>query len=336
MGIQFVMIKIIINEKSVDHLIIVEPLKFNQMKNNQHKTLDDIVFENRNKSYGAYYNRQTANRGLLKSLGIGILIIGIFALMLSFIKKEETEDSIWNNGEHTLIDFSTEDNKVIEVELSEKIPSKPKLKKSENLDTEFVPTPSVNTNTETPIKNNSELGQATSLDGDDTEGDDSLVQNNNVSVQGTPDGLSNVNVGTPLPEAPKKTEYFARDVTKMAIFPGCEKFENDKNKAQLCIAEKLQNELSTQLDGFKQKAERFQIREAKARLQFIVNKKGEIVDIQAMRGGNAELNKESKEALERIARKMVQQKRHIQPAKFSDGTPVNIVLAIPIQFNLEN
>src|SRR5690606_664212 len=61
------------------------------MGKQRHNSLDDIVFENKNKAYGAYYNRITAGFDLMRSLFITIFGIGILTLVLSFTTKEEEE-----------------------------------------------------------------------------------------------------------------------------------------------------------------------------------------------------------------------------------------------------
>jgi periplasmic protein TonB len=58
------------------------------MTNNEllHASLLDIVFDNRNKEYGAYALRKEYNQRLLVSLGVGISLI-LFVVLMNVLKK---------------------------------------------------------------------------------------------------------------------------------------------------------------------------------------------------------------------------------------------------------
>lgn len=295
------------------------------MKTNQHNSLDDIVFENKNKAYGAYYNRVTAGFDLMKSLLLVVSGIGIFALILSFtIEKKVT------NPDYTekIVPFKP---LVLPPEIEKPVkPEKPAVSTKTVADdkTDLVPTPASNPEVQTEMRDNEDL--STVISGD--ENIDGEVNTGILTPQGNENGTDN-GTETASTEAPENTNrtMLPRDVTQMAIFPGCERHADDKMKLQTCLSEKLQAELSTYM-SFDEIAQKQGINEASARVQFVIDKSGKIVDVKTLSGGNAELSNESKQALERISKKLIQKGKYIQPAKFNDGTPVNLIFTIPVRF----
>ncbi|MDR3272580.1 MAG: TonB family protein [Flavobacteriaceae bacterium] len=99
------------------------------MAENQYKTLDDIVFENRNKTYGAYRLRNNQDGYLLKAFIIGTIIFlaAVFSMFL-YNKWESSK----GNGDYAinvdLTDLNTnrpkEEEKPQEIKEPEKIPPK--------------------------------------------------------------------------------------------------------------------------------------------------------------------------------------------------------------------
>ena len=109
--------------------------------------------------------------------------------------------------------------------------------------------------------------------------------------------------------------------------------EEIKFYKELILLESLINHNQTiQLNDFQETADRQGFHEAVAKVQFIIDKSGKIVEIKTLKGGNASLSKESRDALERISKRMIQKGKLIQPAKFNDGTPVNMMFTIPVKF----
>jgi len=57
------------------------------------KTLDEIVFENRNKEYGSYILRKKYGNFLITSMTIGIFLLGIliaFPVIANYLRKDKT------------------------------------------------------------------------------------------------------------------------------------------------------------------------------------------------------------------------------------------------------
>lgn len=299
------------------------------MRTKQYTSLDDIVFENKNKAYGAYYNRITAGFDLMKSLFITIFGIGVLALILSFTINENKDTVIDDKGVIVTIDpnvgkLPPEDDKPVEKENSVT-----KIKTVVDNKTDITPTPTKNPENETEMRDHDEL--STVVSGDvESDGDTNIGIKTPDNGNGTgPDGNDS---GATEIEQPERTIYFVRDVTHMAVFPGCERFTGNKENLQKCLSEQLQKELVGQLSDFESTAHRQGIDEAVAKVQFIIDKSGKIVEIKPLNGGNAELSKDARNALERISKRMVQKGKYIQPAKFNDGTPVNLMFTIPVKF----
>jgi protein TonB len=79
----------------------------------------DIVFDNRNKEYGAYALRRGYNKRMLISLSAGLFLILLFILFTSFRQKDENISKQPIDHPHTVV-----------VEIKPPLPDKPEIKKS--------------------------------------------------------------------------------------------------------------------------------------------------------------------------------------------------------------
>lgn len=293
------------------------------MRATHHHSLDDIVFENKNKAYGAYYNRITAGIDLMKSLFITIFGIGVLAFILSFtIKVDEGVNKLPHDVIVDLTDLPTmpKNEKPIEKSIT------PKIKTVVDDKTDIIPNPTKDPETQTQMRDNDELSTVVAGDIEsDGDADTGIQISDNGNGSSETDSETNV-------EATEKTTYYVRDVANMAIFPGCEKFAGNNDKLQKCLSDQLNKELSGQLTEFEVIANRQGIDQAVAKLQFIIDKSGRIIEIKTLNGGNKELSLESRDALEKISKRMVQKGKYIKPASFKDGTPVNLIFTIPVKF----
>jgi len=295
------------------------------MKTKRHNSLNEIVFENKNKAYGAYHNRITAGFDLMKSLFITIFAIGILAIVLSFTIKNEEPEIIEDEGVTVIIDptVTNPPEKEKPAVVKQKPEVKPKTIQSDK--TNQLPAPKANPPVQTEVLDHDDLSTPVSPEGN-PEGTDVTMTPNHNENSTTENGNAEENTeGT-------RTVYKVREVTQMAVFPGCEKFTGNNGKLQNCLAEQLQKELSSQLSDFEVVANRQGIHEAVAKVQFIIDKSGKIIEIKTLNGGNKELSEDSREALERISKRMIQKGKYIEPAKFKDGTPVNLMFTIPVKF----
>ncbi len=311
------------------------------------KAFLDILFENRNKEYGAYQLRQVVSHDLMKSLFVGI---GIVALI--------TGGTIYANNRTMNNDITKGDDGVIacpvfipeippEKKKEEVIPPKedtPKEEKTIQAKTDqakhIIPTPKENPEIEETIKSVKEL-EKVDLGTENREGIASTGQVGGGEVSDTGNKVGQAN--TKVPEGPKEVKLVinsnatitAKNAAIMAIYPGCES-ESKKGNAALtkCMSDKISKELGGELSDFAETASRNNIGSAVAKMQFIVNKNGEISQVKPLSGSNQDLGKEAKSALERINKQILRRGKKITPAKLEDGSEANLIFSIPVKFQL--
>lgn len=308
-----------------------------KMSKIRHLSWDDYLFQNRHKAYGAYALRMGEGWNLLKSLLIGVSIIGILVIIFSFTSHEEEATTI-------TCEFGVDVNlKVIDDQPPREKPVLPEAKKvippaktDEKLDSDIMPEPTVNPAVETPINKNDNIGKTEVDDGEETSEGMGASQVGNTTegnaTSGTDEGTAPV-----VPETPAQPEkiFQPRDVSKMAIFPGCEKATKSKESLQTCMAKQLNRELGTQMDNFAAIADRYNIDMATTKLQFIVDSKGKIVQVKTIGGNNQHFSREAQEAMNRIANRLIQKGKYIQPAEMSDGSKVNMSFTLPVQYMVQ-
>lgn len=309
------------------------------MSRNRHLSWDDYLFQNRHKAYGAYVLRTGEGQNLLKSLLIGVSFIGILVLVFSFTTKNTIEET-------PIIgcDFGVDIDLTKIPEQPERVkpvlPVAPKVippaKTTENLDSDVMPNPTSQPEVETPLNKNENIGKTHVEDeGDTTEGMGASQVGN--TDEGKGQGNVDDGKGSEVPATPTipKKIYQPRDVAKMAVFPGCEKAGKSKEDFQNCLSKQLNRELGSQLNNFHTIADRYNIDKANTKLQFIVDTQGKIVQIKALGGNSPQFTEEAQAALKRIAEKMAQRGKFIQPAEMNDGTKVNMSFSVPVQFMVQ-
>lgn len=125
--------------------------------------------------------------------------------------------------------------------------------------------------------------------------------------------------------------FTARQVSEMAIFPGCEHLSNkDKTALQKCFQQNITNLLIDKLADFSDKMDELKISTATTKLQFVVSNNGKLTEIQSM-GGTPELAVASENALKQIADEIPP----IRPALLEDGSPVNLIFQLPVKFVMQ-
>lgn len=107
-------------------------------------------------------------------------------------------------------------------------------------------------------------------------------------------------------------------VDQMAIYPGCERHKGDKRALMNCFSKKLSSDMISYLDTEYPDVEKETLR---VQLEFVVNTKGEIVEINPAHG-DKEFKPQAKEALEKVASKLKRKNRKIIPAKMDTGEDV--------------
>ena len=311
----------------------------------ENKSLLDILFEHRNKAYGAYELRLSENRTLLKALftGLGIVTLGMGGFVYS--NKMDKIDYSENKKGGVIIDVidlpPIEEDKVVEPP-KEEIPT---AIKREQLDTKqvkfIVPEP-----TATPTK------EETVASVEDTEKADLGAENREGTIESTgqigggdvsegdknvtgPQNNKAVEKGPETKAAEPRKAISASKAKVMAIFPGCEKEAKNGNAALTkCMSDKLSNELSYNLDNYAEIAQQENKTSAVAKMQFIVNRNGEITQVNSANGSDVTLGKEAKKALEKINKDLARKGKKIKPAKYDDGTDADLIFSIPVRFQL--
>lgn len=316
------------------------------MKKQFYPTLEELLFENRNKAYGAYILRNTGDQTLLKSLFISssallILVAGIYLINKNSdeINFKTTEDKIVNID---VVDFPPE-KKIEEVKPPEEV--QPKQEKRLQLDTEqakhILPDPKKEVIEQATIQNINDLKEK-DLGYEDREGSQkstNQVGGGEVNETGKTDvtGAQNVKTipeGKPIDTKPERIR--ATQAKVMAVYPGCEKEISKGNDALTkCMSDRLSRDLSDELQNFGSIAERQNIQKAMAKMQFVVNTNGEITSIKPLSGSQKELSVESQKALERINQRMVRRGKTIQAAQSQNGQNANLIFSIPVNFQLQ-
>lgn len=273
---------------------------------NYNPSLDEIVFEHRNKEYGAYDLRSSYRRILTRSMIIGTLIFCIAAItpfvvmkIKQLAAKEKTE------VDANLIEILPEEQVKEEIVEKEETPPPPPPKVEEKIEIlqNVVPEPVKAPKVETPPPPISEQLKTTT----------GLVNQ---------EGVKQTTYAPPPPvaappkaaavesesKAPSTTEVY-ESVDQEAEFPGS--LNSFRNK----IAENFDNSAMEGGEGT-----------LKTTVTFIVERDGSISDVKAS-GSNSDFNNEAVRTVKSIKTKWV-------PAKIN-GQPVRQRFRLPLIMNFE-
>ncbi len=270
---------------------------------NYNPSLDEIVFEHRNKEYGAYDLRSSYRRILTRSMIIGTLIFCIAAItpfvvmkIKQLAAKEKTE------VDANLIEILPEEQVKEEIVEKEETPPPPPPKVEEKIEIlqNVVPEPVKAPKVETPPPPISEQLKTTT----------GLINQEGVKqtahipppVQAPPKAAAVES------KAPSTTEVY-ESVDQEAEFPGS--LNSFRNK----IAENFDNSAMEGGEGT-----------LKATVTFIVERDGSISDVKAT-GSNSDFNSEAVRTVKSIRTKWV-------PAKIN-GQPVRQRFRMPLAMNFE-
>jgi len=310
----------------------------------ENKKLLDILFENRNKAYGAYELRTTENNTLLKALcaGIGIVALGMGGFVYSNKTNNNViygDDSIYDSI--TLVNITPINDDIVEPPKEEEITIEIKREQLDTKQVKFiVPTPTESPKIEETVASVKETEKA-DLGAENREG---IVESTNQIGGGdVSEGKTNVSgnqntntipAGNETKKAVEPRKAIPASKAKvMAIFPGCEKEAKKGNEALTkCMSDKLSNELAYNLEDYNAIAERENVKTAAAKMQFIVSKNGEITEVKSANGSDATLGKEAKKALDKINRDLKRKGKLITPAQYEDGTNADLIFSIPVRF----
>jgi protein TonB len=270
---------------------------------NYNPSLDEIVFEHRNKEYGAYDLRSSYRRILTRSMIIGTLIFCIAAItpfvvmkIKQLAAKEKTE------VDANLIEILPEEQVKEEIVEKEETPPPPPPKVEEKIEIiqNVVPEPVKAPKLETPPPPISEQLKTTT----------GLINQEGVKqtahipppVQAPPKAAAVES------KAPSTTEVY-ESVDQEAEFPGS--LNSFRNK----IGENFDNSAMEGGEGT-----------LKTTVTFIVERDGSISDVKAT-GSNSDFNSEAVRTVKSIRTKWV-------PAKIN-GQPVRQRFRLPLTMNFE-
>lgn len=275
------------------------------MKNlfkNQEFQLDEILFQGRNKEYGAYVLRHEADQILTKSMFIGIGLFAAVALtpfaINSFMKTDKVETST-PSGPHILDNVDTPE--VPEVAPPVVIP--PKQVETFN---SIVPTPKANVKKETPAATIDKYDKAVAGT-QDIEGEKPTTSYQEPAATG-PVQTEPVTIPAPEPKV-ENPNAIAETVDVEAAFTGG--INSFRNKV-------ISNFDTSSFDGSGETL--------KTTVTFIVERDGTISNIKA-NGPDASFNRETERTIKSVKGKWV-------PAKVK-GQPVRSYFKFPVSMMFE-
>jgi len=310
------------------------------------KSLDEIVFENRNKEYGAYDLRMSEKQTLLRALLRGgfivlLMVIGVWLSVSDLVKGDSNEDISVDvelaNIEIPDIPEEEEEPEVVEPEPEEPEPQQNHYQEETAQEKFVMPEPKPEPKVQETVPPAEDL-KGKDLSFEKREGKESTGQTGGGPVNLNPEAPKNTTQAPKndsdnnKPSAPATVT--ARSAKIMAVYPGCEKeAAKGKDQAVECMSKRLQNDLTDELSDFADIAERDGITSAVAKLNFQIDTQGRIVKISPQ--GDAKLGPEAKKALERITQKQQRRGKTIKPAESEDGRPAVLQFNIPVRFQMQ-
>ncbi|HEX6915006.1 MAG TPA: TonB family protein [Chitinophagaceae bacterium] len=259
-----------------------------------HSDMLDIVFENRNKAYGAYALRRNYNQRLFQALGATTLLVAGFAI-LQFVHPEPKQLSGGIDlGDFKLRTVVIENDKPI---VQPKPIEKPEEKK---IRTETNAPPVITKTEETTVAEQAVLDRS-NIGTTRSEGEDAPE----ASTGGAGNPPANTGTGNAIP-APAPVVGETGPLTHAAVMPAF-----NGNLIQYLLRNIRQpNDLD--------EGERIVVR-----VRFVVNADGEISNAEVIQSGRTDLDQE----VLRVVKKMPRWKPGVQ-----DGVNVPVYFNLPVTF----
>ncbi|MDO5615386.1 MAG: energy transducer TonB, partial [Cruoricaptor ignavus] len=262
--------------------------------------LDELLFENRNKSYGAYTLRQESDRILTKSMFIGVAFFATVAAIPFVVASLNTQDkkiAIPNSDKHILTEVNIAD--VVEPVKPIVVPPKEEVRTFNSV----VPTPTKNPVVEQPVAKISDFENAVA----GFENKDGVAPIHTIALPNTP-------VAMPTEILPEKTISVPDNTPKTVV---------DIEAAFAGGIDNFRNRVLSNFDasGFEGAGEVL-----KTTITFVVEKDGTISNIIA-NGSDKNFNREAEKTIKSVKGKWV-------PAKL-DGQPVRSYFKFPISMRFE-
>lgn len=270
----------------------------------------DIVFEGKNKDFGAYTLREgSVKRHNWAMIAVVVFIIACFlvTLVVNTIAKEE--EDVANTGvEQATFEEFTDDQQEEEIDEPEYIePEIPEVPQEEILNTqavtelEIVPPDKVTTPpaaVEEQVADDRAIGSV-----DQTGGTDNIIEAKTHETK--------VQVEIPKPEPPKVDDHKVFDhVEQMPLFPGGETallqwVSSHIKYPTICQENNIQGRVV---------------------VQFVVTKDGSVGQVKVVRPKDPDLDKEAVRVVKSLPK--------FTPGK-QNGIPVNVWYTLPITFKLQ-
>lgn len=267
------------------------------------KKWNDIIFEGKNKDYGAYELRMSSSKRLVIAFLVSVVFVAFIAFLPSLIDTVKPKKVVSDNlSESTVLANLQKD---LEEQVQEKdiireeaAPPPPPLKSTIQFTApEIVDASEINENDE--IKSQEELAG-------------SKVQISVATVEGTDDehGIDIADLEQHKVIAEETEQKIFDIVEQQPEFPGgveaMMRFIRDNIKYPTIAAE----------SGIK----------GRVHLKFVVTKTGEIGDVQVIRGIDPNLDKEAVRVIQSMPKWI--------PGK-QNGKPVNVYFSLPVNFVLQ-
>lgn len=273
----------------------------NFFTHDEHHALNEIVFENRNKEYGAYALRNEANALLQKALFVGVALFATVAIVPFVVSQlKNTDQVITDQGPIVLVDVEEPIDKSIDKVKPIVVPPKPDVPvKTQSL---TPPEPTRNPPVETTINQNVDDAVISTV-----TSPGQAVTNPNQHIETRP----TVNTAPTVDNTPKPDpNVISTSVDVEANFAGG--IDGFRNKV-------VQNFDNSAVDN-----ESGEI--IKAVVTFVVERDGTISNIKAT-GANADFNREAEKVIKSIKGKW-------NPAKLG-GQNVRSYFRFPISMQFE-
>lgn len=270
----------------------------------------DIVFEGKNKEFGAYELRRTSpirhNQAMIAVVVFILAVFGASLLVSNVLKEEEKPKENKAQAEMAVYEEDAVEEEIPEVEdfemPEEKIETLEEILSSDKV-TEMVILPD-NEVTEPPKDQNS-LQESENVAGA------ANVEGNSTDIINAHTFQEEVKVEPPAPPAPPEDDNKVFETVEQdPVFPG--------GQAALLkyVADHLRYPTIAQENGI----------QGKVTVQFVVTKTGAVGQVKVVRGKDPELDKEAVRVVKSLPK--------FTPGKMN-GHPVNVWYTLPITFKLQ-
>lgn len=263
---------------------------------NNSQKMNEIIFANRNKSYGAYAIRSAYNSVVLKSIFIVSSAVFIFSLGLYLIFRSNIQKETVYTGANDSVQVTFFDNKPDDFEKpKEKAPTKnPAILKAAVLSTNISDTTSVETNNNVVNANQDPFG----------------------NVNGDPNANSSLGSGTATNAA---TSYSPAVIEQPTAFPAENpEFEGGDVALRNFIAKNIVYPQPARDAG----------QEGKVYITFVIDETGKVESSKVLKGIGYGCDEESMRVINKLP-------KFKKPGRNTAGKPVKVIYNIPILFKMQ-